>query len=134
HFEKIAPEKPAALEPQGGYLPGPLWGGETNVGTFLRRFGGPFTDFLIGGFRKNFLGVHTKLAKGVGFVAPRKGPAARFVLGDNLLKALVLANTPVRGQMTFDGFLGQLYKNYGLVIGPEEANLAGLFDRHRINA
>ena len=107
---------------------------KVEVGAFVEGYADALTDILIEDFRKNFLGVHTKLAKGAGFVAPRKGTAVRFVLGDNLLKALVLANTTTRGQMTFDDFLHQLYKNYGIVIGPEEANLAGLFDRHRINA
>jgi hypothetical protein len=69
----------------------------------------------------------------VGFIAPKKGTNARFVLGDDLLKALVLANTPINGQMTFDEFLGQLYKNYGIVIGPEESIQSGLFNSHRIN-
>jgi len=37
-------------------------------------------------FRKNFVGVHRKLAKAVGFVAPRKGLGTRFVLGDTCSK------------------------------------------------
>ncbi len=91
------------------------------------------TDILMDDFRKNFLGVHTKLAKAVGFIAPKKGTNARFVLGNDLLKALVLANTPLSGQMTFDEILGQLHKSYGIVIGPEEATQSGLFNSHRIN-
>ena len=84
--------------------------------------------------RKNFVGVHRKLAKAVGFVAPRKGPGARFVLGDNLLKALTLANLPPGAGMTYDEFLARLYERYGLVVGPDEAQHSGLFARQCINA
>jgi hypothetical protein len=134
NLKKLSRPSLQPFELKVGNLQAQLRTSKVKVDTFIEGFADALTDILIEDFRKNFLGVHSKLAKRAGFVAPRKGPAARFVLGDNLLKALVLANAPVRGQMTFDGFLRQLYKNYGLVIGPEEANLAGLFDRHRINA
>lgn len=84
-------------------------------------------------FDKNFKGVHRKLAKSVGLAAPRKGPSARFVLGDNLLKALTLANIPPGGGMTYDEFLQRLYERYGLVIGAREARESGLLERHRVN-
>ena len=84
-------------------------------------------------FDKNFKGVHRKLAKAVGLAAPRKGPSARFVLGDNLLKALTLANLPPGTGITYDEFLQQLYLRYGLVVRVREARQAGLLERQRVN-
>jgi hypothetical protein len=84
-------------------------------------------------FERNFLGVHRTLAKAIGFVAPRKGQNARFVLGDNLLKALVLANLGPNEQMRLGEFLERLYLRYGLVIGLGEASAANLVNRLRIN-
>lgn len=101
---------------------------------FVAAYAETLTDLLMRDFRKNFLGVHRKLAKAVGLVVPRKGPGARFVLGDNLLKALTLANVPSGTGTTYDAFLARLYKRYGLVVGPGEARASGLFDRQRINA
>lgn len=84
-------------------------------------------------FDKNFKGVHRKLAKAVGLAAPRKGPNARFVLGDNLLKTLTLANIPPDGGMTYDEFLQRLYIRYGLIVGIRQAQEAGLLERQRVN-
>lgn len=97
------------------------------------RYAEALIDMLREDFDKNFKGVHRKLAKAVGLVAPRKGPGARFVLGDNLLKALTLANIPSGSGMTYDEFLQRLYERYGLVIGIREAQAAGLLERQRVN-
>jgi hypothetical protein len=107
--------------------------GQRDSGVLIQEYSAILAEILMDDFRKYFLGVHTKLAKRVGFIAPKKGTNARFVLGDDLLKALVLANTPINGQMTFDEFLDRLYQNYGIVIGPEEAIQSNLFNSHRIN-
>ncbi|GAB4533305.1 MAG: hypothetical protein Fur0018_22510 [Anaerolineales bacterium] len=101
---------------------------------FIAGYADALTDLLLRDFRKNFIGVHRKLSKAVGFVAPLKGPGARFVLGDNLLKALTLANIPPGSGMTYDAFLARLYERYGLVIGPVEVRESGLLERQRINA
>jgi hypothetical protein len=108
--------------------------GELDTDGFAEGYAAALTDLLLGDFRKNFLGVHRKLAKSVGFVAPYKGPSGRFVLEDNLLKALVLANLPPDDQMTFGDFLERLYERYGLIVGSGEARASGLFDQQRINA
>jgi hypothetical protein len=100
---------------------------------FLEEYGTALLKILMVDFKKNFLGVHRKLAKSIEFVAPRKGIAARYVLGSNLLKALTLANLPVGAELTYDEFVGRLYQRYGLIIGPLEAKESGLFERHRIN-
>jgi len=108
--------------------------GELDVTGFVEAYAAILSDLLMGDFHKNFLGVHRKLAKSVGLVSPRKGPGGRFVLGDNLLKTLVLANLLPGAQMTFGDFLERLYERYGFIVGPGEARVSGLFDRQRINA
>ena len=107
--------------------------GSLDRDAFIAGYAEALTDLLLRDFRKNFLGVHRKLSKSVGFVAPRKGPGARFVMGDNLLKALTLANISSDAGVTYDEFLARLYERYGLVVGPAEAQEAGLLERQRIN-
>jgi hypothetical protein len=85
-------------------------------------------------FRRNFLAVHRKIGRSIGLMAPRKGPQVRYVLGDTLLKTLVLAVLP-RGSapLPFGAFLAQLHLRYGIIVGPGEASAAGLVDKLRIN-
>jgi len=111
-----------------------LSSGDKGKETFVARYSDILIGVLWGDFRRNFLGVHRKLSKRIGFVAPRTGPSGRFVLGDNLLKTLVLANVPPDTQIPFGEFLERMYERYGLVVGPGEAYKSGLFDRQRINA
>ena len=108
-------------------------GGALNRDGFVAAYAEALADLLMRDFRKNFLGVHRKLAKAVGLVAPRKGPSARFVLGDNLLKAIALANLSPGSEMTYDDFLARLYERYGLIVGPVEARASGLLERQRID-
>lgn len=84
-------------------------------------------------FRKNFLGVHRKIGRSIGLIAPRKGPEIRFVLGDTLLKTLTMAILGRNSQAPFGTFLEQLYTRYGIIIGPGEARAAELMSRLRIN-
>lgn len=90
-------------------------------------------QYLMKDFRKNFLPVHRKLAKRSGFVAPLVGTGARFVFGDNLLKAILIATVAPGNQLLFSDFLERLFYRYGIVVGPEEARRSSLFDRQRIN-
>jgi hypothetical protein len=84
-------------------------------------------------FRKNFLGVHRKIGRAIGLIAPHKGPHPRFVLGDTLLKTFVMAMLRREEQMQFGTFLEHLYDRYGIVVGPGEARAAELIARLRIN-
>jgi hypothetical protein len=84
-------------------------------------------------FRDNFLAVHSKLGRAIGLLAPRKGPHPRFVLGDTLLKTLVTANLRAGDTLSFGALLERLYARYGVVVGPQEADKAGLVERLRIN-
>jgi hypothetical protein len=92
------------------------------------------SEFVMTDFTRNFLGVHRKLAKSCGFVAPPQGQSARYVMGNELLKALVLAVTGQERDMEYAEFLQALYDRYGLVIALDQARLSGVFDRHGINA
>ena len=101
--------------------------------TFLREYAEALWRIAEGEFDKNFLGVHRKLTKAAGFVAPKKGPGGRFVLGDDLLKALVLANVHQNMPIPFDDFLRQLYERYGILVGPQEARFSSLINTETIN-
>lgn len=90
-------------------------------------------DALQADFQRNFLAIHTRLGRAIGLVAPRKGPRPRFVLGDTLLKALVIANLREGEQVGFGDLLERLYLRYGIVVGPGEAHAAGMVERLRIN-
>jgi hypothetical protein len=101
----------------------------------IRSYSNAIFEALSSEFRKNFLGVHRKIGRAIGLIAPRKGVAIRFVLGDTLLKTLVLAMLP-RGEggvVPFGDFLERLYQHYGIIVGPGEAHSSGLGARLRIN-
>lgn len=88
---------------------------------------------LEGEFRKNFLGIHRKIGRAIGLIAPIKGPQPRFVLGDNLLKTLVMANLKPKETLSFGEFLERLCTRYGIIIGPGEIRTSQLIERLRIN-
>jgi hypothetical protein len=98
------------------------------------RFSGILEDLLMSDFNKNFLPVHrTKLSKSIRFVAPRTGRGARFVLGDDLLKAITISAVR-KDEMTFDAFLDTLYERYKIVVGARHAEISGLLEQQRINS
>ncbi len=88
---------------------------------------------LEGELRKNFLGIHRKIGQAIGLIAPIKGPKPRFVLGDTLLKTLVMANLKPDDTLPFGEFLERLYARYGIIIGPGESRTAQVMERLRIN-
>ncbi len=60
------------------------------------------------------------LAKKIGFVVPQRGPGARFVFDDKILRYLVFALVPPGHRVTYDEFRAALYAHYGIAIeGPE---------------
>lgn len=60
---------------------------------------------------KLFLG----LSKRIGFVVPKRGGGARFVLNEQLLRLLVVTTVPVGGRLTFDKFKELLERRHRLV-------------------
>lgn len=59
--------------------------------------------------------LFVSLAKRLGFVVPKRGAGARFVLNEQLLRLLVVTTVPVGGRLTFDTFKELLERRYGLV-------------------
>ncbi len=55
------------------------------------------------------------LSKRLGFVVPKRGSGARFVLNEQLLRLLVVTTVPVGGRLTFDTFKELLERRHGLV-------------------
>ena len=55
------------------------------------------------------------LAKRIGFIVPRRGAGARFVLTEQLLRLLVLTTVSPGSRMTFDTFKRLVALKYGLV-------------------
>ena len=84
-------------------------------------------------FHTHFVAVHGRLGRAIGLIAPRKGPRQRFVLGDTLLKTLVLAHVRAGETLAFGALLERFYQRYGIVVGPGEARDAGLTERLRID-
>jgi hypothetical protein len=72
--------------------------------------------------RQHPANVHRTLGGGVGLVSRRGTNRLRYAPTDDLLKALIFANVPVR--MEYGQFLARLYKRYGLVLGDREAHMA----------
>lgn len=56
------------------------------------------------------------LAKRIGLIVPRKGPGARFVLSDKLLRCLVLSLVPPGKRITYDTFKNLLYVRHAFAV------------------
>lgn len=69
---------------------------------------------------KLFLG----LAKKVGFIIPQRGPGARFVFNDKILRYFVLTLLRPGERCTFNDFKVLLYTHYGIAIEGRELNKA----------
>lgn len=55
------------------------------------------------------------LSKRLGFVIPKRGAGARFVLNEQLLRLLVVTTVPAGGRLTFNTFKELLERRHGLV-------------------
>jgi hypothetical protein len=71
--------------------------------------------------RQHPANVHRSLGGGAGLVSRRGTNRLRYAPTDDLLKALILANVPVR--MEYGQFLARLHERYGIVVGDQEALL-----------
>jgi hypothetical protein len=63
--------------------------------------------------------VHRNFGRDVGLVSKRGTNRLRYAPNDDLLKALIMANVPVR--MEYNEFLDRLFDRYGFVFGEKEA-------------
>lgn len=75
-------------------------------------------------FQTTFLPVHRRLSHEIGLVAPKTGFGQRYVLGDKLIKTLVLCSVKPGKPMEYYAFVNHLFDRYGLVIGPEQVGRA----------
>jgi len=64
------------------------------------------------------------LAKRIGFLVPRRGAGARFVLNEQLLRLLVVTTVPLGGRLTFDTFKHQVELRHGFVFDADGFNRA----------
>lgn len=70
--------------------------------------------------KKSSIEIFRAKGKELQCIIPSKGPFERFSLSVDIIRFLVLALIPPNQKMTLNMFLKKLYKNYGIVIGPEE--------------
>lgn len=59
------------------------------------------------------------LGKKLGIIAPYKGPGARFVMTDNLLRFLITVVLPPGERCTYEEFLKRLHFHYGVAVEGE---------------
>lgn len=64
------------------------------------------------------------LSKRLGFMVPRRGSGARFILTDHLLRYLVLTIVRPGGRMTYDSFLDQVFQRFGMALGSKHLRQA----------
>jgi hypothetical protein len=64
------------------------------------------------------------LGKKLGLIAPNRGPAARFVMTDGLLRYLVLALLRPGERCTYENFLQRLFLHYGIAVQGEALDQA----------
>jgi hypothetical protein len=64
------------------------------------------------------------LSKRIGFMIPRLGAGARFVLNEQMLRFLVITTIPLGGRLTFDTFKQILENRHGLVFDADGMNRA----------
>ena len=69
---------------------------------------------------KLFLG----LSKRLGFVVPKRGSGARFILTEQLLRLLVVTTVPLGGRLTFDKFKFLLERRHGMVFDSPGLDIA----------
>ena len=60
------------------------------------------------------------LSKKIGFVIPQRGPGARFVISDRILRFLVLALIQPGDRCTLDTFKQRLFLHFGMAIDGDQ--------------
>jgi len=64
------------------------------------------------------------LSKKIGFVIPQRGPGARFILSDRILRFLVMVLVRPGERCTLDTFKKRLYAHFGIAVDGEEVSMA----------
>jgi hypothetical protein len=60
------------------------------------------------------------IGKRLGFIVPKRGPGARFVFNERILRYLVLTMIPPGSRRTYEDFKRALYTHYGIAIEGEQ--------------
>ena len=81
-------------------------------------------DYKYGNADKQAQDLFVKLGKKIGFIAPWKGPGARFVMTEALLRYFVLALLPPGTRMTLRSFKEALFRHYGIGVNGDHLNKA----------
>lgn len=71
--------------------------------------------------------LFVSLAKKLGFVVPQRGPGARFILSDKIIRYLVLALIRPGERQTYDDFKAGLYAHYGIALEGGELKQATMW-------
>jgi hypothetical protein len=61
-----------------------------------------------------------KLGKAIGLIVPQRGPGARFVVNENLLRFFVLALIPPGKRVTLKRFQSKLFDHFGIAFCSEQ--------------
>ena len=64
------------------------------------------------------------MAKRIGFIVPKRGAGARFVLNDRILRFLVMSLIPPGERVTYETFKKLLFAHYGIAIDDERIGQA----------
>ena len=99
----------------------------------IERFINLLIEIQLERFRKTTMGIHGKIGRGIGLIAPKTGRGARYVLGSRLTEALVSSIVPPGEEIEFTRFVGELYERYGLIIGPVQARQSELLKYRQID-
>lgn len=70
--------------------------------------------------KKSSLDLFRSKGKELQCIIPTNGQFERFSLSEDVIRFLVLALIPPKKKMTLNMFLENLYKHFGIIIGPEE--------------
>lgn len=68
--------------------------------------------------------LFVSLAKKLGLIVPHRGPGARFVFNDKIVRYLMLALVRPGERTTYDDFKAALYAHYGIALEGSELNRA----------
>lgn len=70
--------------------------------------------------KRDSLDIFRSKGKELQCIIPASGPFERFSLSEDVIRFLVLSLIAPQEKMTLNMFLDKLYKNYGIIIGPDE--------------
>jgi hypothetical protein len=84
-------------------------------------------------YNKNFKPIPKDMLKETGLASYKIGENYRYVINDKVISVLVLSLVQPGHKIEFNNFLDLVYKNYGFVIGFNEANTSGIYQGSGLN-